>query len=201
MNLSKQQITEIAKNIGLSYSVFAAFIEVESGGNGFDPETGKIIIQFEPHIFARELTARKIDHSLHSAVKGSRKYYTIEAKGLKIMNGVEGQAAEWVAFNTAFKIHKDSALLSTSIGLSQVMGFNYAKLGYGSVGEMWDAFKKGEYQQVQGMAMFIKNTPGLLRALTRKDWKTAAKLYNGSYYWVNKYDQKLERAYNRYTKL
>ena len=47
-NEQKQEIKEVAKNFGIEPAMFLAFIEVESGGKGFDDATGKIIIQFEP---------------------------------------------------------------------------------------------------------------------------------------------------------
>lgn len=199
MNLTRQQITEIANSIGLSYPVFAAFIEVESGGRGFDPKTGKLIIQFEPHVFARYLTQFNLPHELTSTYIDGRKMYKITCQGRTIINGVLGQQAEWTAFNTAMQIHPKAAMLSTSIGMSQVMGFNYSKLGYDSVSAMWDDFKTGEYAQVKGMATFIKNTRGMLEALTTEDWKTAAKLYNGAGYAVNQYHIKLENAFNKYS--
>lgn len=202
MNLTKEQITQIAATIGLDYARLAAFIEVESGGSGFDPKTGKIIIQFEPHWMARYLTQFKIANTIVQIFDGQKKGWMLTAGGVTLQNGVEGQAAEWESFSTAFsKMHAKSALLSTSIGLMQVMGFNYSKLGYKSVDEMWDEFKKGEYQQVQGGANFIKNTPGLLNALKTKDWNTAAKLYNGGNYAAGKYHIKLANAYAKYSKL
>lgn len=194
MTLTRQEITDIANGIGLTPAIFHAFIEVESGGHGFDQKTGKIVIQFEPHIFARYLDQYGIKYTMSSV---NRKYTIKTDKGV-ITNGVEGQVSEWIAFSTAFKINQKAALLSTSIGLSQVMGFNHAKLGYATVNEMWDDFKTGEYAQVKGMANFIKNTRGLLDALKRKDWHRAAYLYNGPAYAKHKYHIKLEKAYNKY---
>lgn len=199
MNLTRETITEIANSVALEYPVFAAFIEVESGGHGFDPKTGKLIIQFEPHVFARYLTQFKISHTLTSNYEAGRKMYQIKSGEHIIINGVQGQAAEWNAFNTAMKIHPTAAMLSTSLGLSQIMGLHYSKLGYTSVGAMWDDFKAGEDAHIRGMAVFIKNTNGLLKALDNLDWRTAAKLYNGAGYAVNRYDEKLERAYEKYS--
>jgi hypothetical protein len=199
MTLSKEQITAIAESIGLTYPIFAAFLQVESGGSGFDPRTGKIIIQYEPHVFCRYLEQFKVPYKLSITYENKKKKYRVDAKGLSLFNGVEGQEAEWKAFNTAFKMHQQSALLSTSLGLSQVLGMNYRKLGYNTVNEMWDSFKASEENQVKGMAQFIVNTPGLHTALLRNDWQTSAKLYNGAGYKVNKYDVKLEKAFNKFS--
>lgn len=199
MNVNKDQVSKIAAAVGLDYARLMAFIEVESGGKGF-ADDGKIIIQFEPTWFHRYLTQFKIAHEFITGVdtKG-RKTYKITAGDKTLQNGVEGQTSEWIAFNTAFAIHPKSALLSTSIGLMQVMGFNYKACGYDSVDAMWDDFKRGEINQIQGAANFIKSVPALLKALQLKDWPHAAYYYNGEGYAVNHYDVKLANAFAKYS--
>jgi len=199
--LTKQEISRIANGIGLPYAVFAAFIEVESGGKAFDEKTGKIIIQFEPHIFARYLTQFKVKFSISSTVVGKRKIYTINAKGLTIRNGVEGQRAENNAYDIAMQIHPEAAMLSTSFGMGQIMGFNYAALGYDSVKEMVKAFNESEFEQVRGIASFILSSTSLKFALLKKDWRTAARIYNGPNYAAGRYHIKLENAHTKYSSL
>lgn len=200
MKLSREDITEIAASIGVQYPEFRAFIDVESGARAFDPKTGRIIIQFEPHIFAGYLDRKGIKYKMSIEKTGTRKIYTIESGIHKLTNGVENQAAEWISYIVARNIDEEAAMLSTSIGLGQIMGFNHIKLGYTSVAAMWIDFEKSEYAQVQGIAAFIANTPGLLSALRTKDWKTVARLYNGTGYAVNRYDLKLAAAYKKYSK-
>lgn len=200
MKLTRNDITTIAGTIGLDYARFMTFISVESGGIGFHPTTGKIIIQHEPTWFHRYLTQFGVPHTYASRHNAEgKKEYVISAKGITYDNGVEGQEGEWEAFNKAFKIHPDAAMLSTSIGLMQVMGFHYKTLGYSSVGAMWDDFKKGEYQQVAGAARFIASIPALLKAIKNLDWAKAAYYYNGENYKVNNYDVKLAKAYVRFS--
>jgi hypothetical protein len=184
MNLTRNEVETIAKSINVDYASLMAFISVESGGLGFAKDTKKIIIQFEPSWFKRYTKTRE--------TKDSKLWEIIDS------NRVEGQANEWKAFNAAFKINQKSALLSTSIGLMQVMGFNYSSCGYTSVNAMWDDFKTGEYAQVNGAAQFIKSNKKLHIALKLKEWAKVAYYYNGSYYKINNYDVKLERAYNKY---
>lgn len=182
-----QQASEIAKNFGISPSMFLAFIEVESGGKGFDQKTGKLIIQFEPVWFRRK--------------------EPYAPTGAWTVNKVDIQSQEWIAFNSAFKIDADSAMESTSIGLPQIMGFHWKLLGYKSVGEMWDDFKRGEYFQVLALARFIKATPSLYSAIKRKDYHTIASIYNGKDYakmakkWGREpYNISLEKADKKYSK-
>lgn len=185
MTLTKQQIKEIAEAGGLTYAQLMAFIEVESGGKGFI--NGKIVIQFEPAWF--------------------KKYAPFAPSGKWSINKVENQTKEWIAFNDAFAKNKTAAMMSTSIGLGQIMGFHYGRLGYSSVGEMWDDFKKGEYQQVQGIVKFIKTDLKLYNALRNQNWHLVATYYNGGGYkeLAKKYGREpynisMENAYNHYIK-
>jgi hypothetical protein len=179
--ITNNQIAEIACKNGLEYAALKAFIAVESGGVGFAPD-GKIIIQFEPVWFKRKAP--------------------FAPTGKWSINGVDRQSAEWVAFNDAFAKNAIAAMESTSIGLGQVMGFHYKRLGYKTVGEMWDDAKKGEYQQVEQMVKFIKTDKVLFDAMKAKDWHRIAQKYNGVGYLDlakkigrEPYNVSLEKAY------
>ena len=88
-------------------------VKVESGGQGFSKDTGKIIIQFEPSWFKRKAP------------------YTPSGKWS--LNKVEKQTAEWIAFNDAFSKNPKAAMESTSVGLMQVLGLHWKTLGFKSV--------------------------------------------------------------------
>lgn len=185
--ISNEQIKQIATNFGFEPSMFLAFIEVESGGKGFDAN-GKLIIQFEPSWF--------------------KKKAPFAPSGLWSVNKVDVQSKEWIAFNDAFAKNPNAAMEATSIGLPQIMGFHWKNLGYNSVGEMWDDFKAGEYNQVLALARYIKRDSTLNSAIRRKDFHQIASSYNGSAYAVmakkwgrEPYNISLEKAYNKYKKL
>lgn len=185
--ITDTQIRQIAENNGLTFAQLKAFIEVESGGRGFDQQTGKILIQFEPHWFRRK--------------------EPYAPSGAWSLNKVDVQSKEWPAFNNAFKISPNSAMESTSIGLPQIMGFHWKRLGYPSVGAMWDDFKLGEYQQVLALVRFIKTDARLYKALKSRDWHTVATIYNGAKYkemakkWGREpYDISLRKAHEKYSK-
>lgn len=170
----------------LDKAVLKAFIRVESGGRGFDPNTGKIMIQFEPRVFSRQ-TGIEISHN--NTFKWDE-------------NHVEVQSKEWKAFNEAFGINPNAAMESTSIGLPQIMGFHWKRLGYKSVGEMWDDFKISETNQVKGLEKFIRSDARLLKAFEEKDWHMMAYVYNGAGYAAQAYklgyvpyNEQLKRAY------
>ncbi|HAR38557.1 MAG: hypothetical protein A2W86_11895 [Bacteroidetes bacterium GWD2_45_23] len=188
--MTKEQRLSIkfeACRIGVETEALAAFIEVESGGKGFDETTGKIIIQFEPVWF--------------------RKFEPYAPSGRWSLNGVERQAAEWVAFNNAFSISPDSAMMATSIGIGQVLGLHWKRLGYDSVGSMWDDAKCGEDRQIFQMAEFIRTDHILFNALSLEDWHTVAMRYNGARYkemakkWGREpYDISMQKSYEKYKK-
>lgn len=156
------QVRELAKVNRVPFEVMMAIIEVETPGNGFDAKTGKLLIQFEPSWF--------------------RKHEPFAPSGAWSVNKVDVQSKEWIAFNSAFSIDKESAMKSTSIGLPQIMGFHYERLGYKTVGDMWDDFKKGEHQQILALFRFVLSDAKLLQAVREKNFHMIAYIYNGSEY-------------------
>lgn len=157
-----KKLIELANSCGLEPAAVLAFIAVETGGKGFDDQTGKIIIQFEPAWF--------------------RKKAPYAPSGLWSLNKVDVQKKEWLAFNDAFAKNPGAAMLSTSIGLGQIMGFNFNRIGYNSVNEMWDDAKTGIDAQFRQLIYFIKSDSTLLNALKEHRWSLVATLYNGPYY-------------------
>lgn len=155
-------VRELSKVNKVPFEVMMAIIEVETPGNGFDSKTGKILIQFEPSWF--------------------RKHEPYAPSGAWSVNKVDVQSKEWIAFNNAFSIDKESAMKSTSIGLPQIMGFHYERLGYKTVGDMWDDFKKGEYQQILALFRFVLTDAKLLKAVREKNFHMIAYIYNGEKY-------------------
>lgn len=170
--ISTDEVAALAKDFGIELNILKAVMIVESSNRGFDPRTGKILIQFEPFHFKRMTKA-------------------------VIENGVEGQTKEWQAFEKAAKINLEVAQKSTSWGLGQIMGFNYELAGYDTVHKMVNEFQLSEYFQVKGMLNFIKSRKLMYTSLQRKEWATFAKLYNGPQYKKFNYDTKLAEAYSR----
>ena len=159
MKVAKKQIKAIALNYGIEYASLMAIIATETPMQGFDNKTGKLLIQFEPSWF--------------------RKKEQFAPSGAWSVNKVDVQSKEWIAFNNAFSIDPVSAMESTSIGLPQIMGFNFKQAGYGSVNEMWDDFKKGETNQIESLCRFIVNNKKLLSAVRVRSWDIVATIYNG----------------------
>lgn len=169
--LSKSDKIELAEKFDIEYRALCAVLKVESAGRGFSKD-GRIKIQFEPYHF--------------------QKY-----AGVRIKNGVENQKSEYEAYFKAIEISEEAAMLSTSWGLGQIMGFNHIRAGHKRVQDMVVIFNNSEYYQLEGMLNFIKSNGKMYAALIGKNWATFAKYYNGKYYKRFSYDTKLETAYGQ----
>ena len=180
-----KEIINYCKNQNIEAAILLAFISVETGGEGFDKNTGKILIQFEPVWF--------------------KKKAPYAPSGLWSVNKVDVQSKEWLAFNDAFSKNPNAAMEATSIGLGQIMGFNYKRLGYKTVGEMYDYAKQGIKEQINQLVKFINTDENLKQALLNKNWDKVASLYNGKGYKELAikykrvpYNKSMEGAYNKY---
>lgn len=166
----------LSKEFSIPLKSIETVIAIESGGIGFSNiPPYKIIIQFEPSWFKRKTS------------------YT--PSGLWSLNKVEKQEKEWLAFNDAFRLNKEAAMESTSVGLMQVMGFHYKMLGFKTVGDMWDYAKLGEYEQLRLGILFIKSNTKMFNAF--KDFSKMANCRTFAYY----YNGELYEKYNYHNKL
>lgn len=204
MKITILQIQQLAADFVLRISRLRAVIDVEGSGNGFDPKTQKILIQFEPHHFRKYDVAGYKKYLLIKGKIENKQPITILEKGFfldysfVLSNKVEGQAAEWKTFNTAFKINKTAAMLSTSIGMMQVMGFNHLACGFSTVDEMWNFAKVSEKNQVILGLRFIKQNRKMFKALQDGDFDTFAFYYNGKEYKKFNYHERLRAAEKKY---
>lgn len=186
----KQEIISLTEKVSATFgfepSVMLAFIQVETGGKGFDPASGKIMIQFEPSWF--------------------KKKAPYAPSGKWNLNKVEVQSKEWPAFNDAFSKNQDAAMESTSIGLGQIMGFHFKRLGFATVGDMWNHAKESLENQIWQIAKFIDTEQRLKEAIKNKDWFTIAKIYNGAgfmeiarRYGREPYNISMQKAYKEFS--
>jgi hypothetical protein len=199
--LDDYDLPRIGKEIGVGEDILHVFIDVEtSGGRGYDNQ-GRVIMLFEPHKFFRHLKGAK----LKQAVKVGLAYPSW---------GMEPYPRDsYPRLEEAMKIDETAALKSASWGMGQIMGENYADVGYTSVQEMVEAFANNQASQLQAMVEFIK-TNGLdddLRALERMaesgklptaaDWAPIVRIYNGPGFAHNRYHIKAAVAYAKWLKI
>lgn len=161
-----------------------AVLTVESSGAGF--AGGRMTIRFENHVFWREWgKANQAAFESHFRFDGARPWtgHAFRPKPGAPWASFHGdQQAEWRVFEFASRLSEPAAKRSISMGAPQIMGFNFARIGYDSVSEMFEAFASGLRAQLLGLFDFIKG-PGtdsaLLEALRRNKFTDFAAGYNG----------------------
>ena len=144
---------------------------VESNNTPFTE--GKPTVRFEKHVFKRELKKR-------------------DASKLPLADALSGTRIATV--HKAMTIDEECALLATSWGIYQIMGFNYSVAGYRDVEDFVTAMNSVKHQ-IEAFCMFIKGN-GLIPVMNKLDFATFARRYNGPNYAENNYDVKLKKAYN-----
>lgn len=191
MNMKKltdTQIAEASKKYGIDIPSLRAIIEVECRNSGFNLD-GTPVILFERHVMRERL----IVNNKYGVVLKMEK----ERPDLcnKYSGGYGLYSAQHGRLNSAAKYHRASALESASWGLGQVMGYHWNDLGYNSLQSFINAMYKDEASQLDAMCKFIEKNK-LVEVIKQKKWSEFALKYNGKAYKKNKYDEKLESAYN-----
>ena len=162
-----------------------AVLLVESGGVGFG-RGGRMIIRFENHKFWSfwgKANRQAFDrHFRFNAQKCWQGHEFCEVPDTT-WGGFHGdQNKEWAVFEFARGLHEPAAMMSISMGLPQIMGFNHAEIGYDGVRGMFDNFSADVRFQILGLFDFVRGkgtTSPMLQALQRRDFDRFASLYNG----------------------
>lgn len=176
--------------------VVRAILDVESNGRGF--QQGQLVIRFEARVFEKYISKNIFDaHFRYDPDDVFSGWYrsTIHNEWVPYH---DNQTREWEALDIATAISTEKALLSTSMGSAQVMGFNYARCGFPSVHEMYEALGDDEIYHVIALYNYVLSDPKLVEAVRAKDWRTIATLYNGTGA-VDIYAARLEKSYKEFT--
>lgn len=185
--LQDSDFTEAARELGVETAVIRAVTSVEARGSGFISGTDLPLILFEGHIFHRLTGGRySSDYPGISYPRWDRGKY-------------KGSRGEYDRLTLAIRVHAgnpEPALMSASWGLFQIMGFNHAKAGFGSVVDFVNTLSSGEPAQLMAFVTYLKAT-GLADTLREREWATFARAYNGAGYRANRYDTKLAAAFAR----
>jgi len=179
--LSADGVARACGILGVGEAELRAVLAVETSGNGFLPD-GRPKILFERHVFHRLTQGR---HSAgHPDISDAKP------------GGYRGGAAEYDRLERAIALDRSAALDSASWGLGQIMGFNAATAGYPDAETMARDFAGSADAQVVAVARFIAAS-GAQAHLAAHDWAAFARIYNGARFADNRYDEKLQRAYER----
>jgi hypothetical protein len=190
-NILEEDYQRIADMLNVEVATLKAVQEVETGGRGGFFAPGKPAILFEGHIFWNQLKRKGIDPEKFVAGNENVLYPKWERKWY--LGGIK----EYDRLEKAKEIDVDAAECSASWGMFQIMGFNYKQCGCKSVTDFVEIMCKSEKAQLECFAQFIQSNH-MEVYLQRKDWAGFARHYNGPGYEQNRYDEKLEHAYNKY---
>lgn len=191
--LIDEDFTQVAELLGCEPAALEAVQQVETGGRGGFFSPGRPAILFEGHIFWTQL--KKRGSNPEDYVKGNENIlYPKWEKG-----HYKGGIGEYDRLEQARKINREAADASASWGMFQIMGFNYAACGEESIESFVRSMCESEFKQLLLTANFIKKNSQMLQALQARDWAVFAKCYNGPAYAQNRYDVKLEAAYQKYS--
>jgi hypothetical protein len=165
---------------------------VESRGSGFLSD-GRLRILFEGHQFYRYSNGVFAEsHPTICHPKWTRENY---AKGDAEARG----RGEIERLELAKSLNVKAALMSASVGRFQLMGFNFALCGYTSVEAFWEDLIKSEREHLKAFCNYVKAV-GLDAPLREHKWQEFARRYNGPDYQKNRYDEKLRKAWERFSR-
>lgn len=181
--LTEQDFKDAAAKLDCPVAVIKAVCAVEAPRGGFLP-SGEPTILFERHQFSKR-TGRKFDMS-HPHISNRQP------------GGYKGGQAEHDRLTEAAALDREAALESTSWGKFQIMGFNYAAAGFGSLQAFINAMYQSEGRQLDAFVSFIQHE-GLGIFLRERRWEAFASRYNGVNHAINKYAPKLAAAFNEFS--
>lgn len=195
--LSEQDLINFANFHNLELAIVKAVNEVESGGKGFLVD-GRPKILFEGHVFWRELERRNINCSNYLNNETQSILYQNYTKKYYVGGKGEYDRLEKAADINPDTLFREAAYSSASWGLYQIMGFNAPSLGYASINDFVEKMYLNEGEHLKAFGLFLEQN-NLIRILRNKNWTEFALRYNGKGYKTNKYDEKLMKAYIRYS--
>ena len=190
--ITNNDFNKLANKFGIEVAALKAIFTVEAGGkSGFLKEDPNIPVTLEEgHIFYKYLQNKH-----KNAAEIAQKYPDICYKAWTKKYYKTG-LNEYKRYLKAAEIDEECAMLATSWGLGQCMGFNYKACGYSSVKAFVNAMYESERNQLMAMCNFIKSNNKMYTALKNKDFNTFASIYNGPGQ-VEYYGSKLKQAYEK----
>ena len=173
MDSVKEKITEICEKARLDPRFCIAVAMLESNLEPYLPDVKFPTLKFYKYTFISYFQKPEIP----KLIKATR---------------IEGE--DYEAYKQASRISPKKAMLSTSFGLYQIMGYNYDDIGYNSVENMVKDFTDSVEAQIKAFIEYVRFI-NLDFAINKKDFNEFARVYNGVMYYKTEYISKLERAY------
>lgn len=185
--IKRSDMQAAADQLGVGVDVIMAVTQVEARKSGFIKGTDLPCILFEGHHFHKNTKGRFDRSHPHLSYPSWTKEHYVGGRG------------EYDRLVEAIDINDDvpdPALLATSWGMFQVMGFNFSAAGYDSVKDFTNDMALGEDRHLAAFVSFIA-AEGMADMLRSADWANFARRYNGPAYAKNAYDTKLAVEFSR----
>jgi hypothetical protein len=184
-------LPRIGHQIGVGEDEIHAFMDVESAGHGFDPQSNRPIILCEPHVFYRNLPIAK----RANAVKAGLAYPKWGTKPYP-----KTQELRYVWLGKAMALDETAALKACSWGLTQILGENHHAAGYDTAQDFVLALMEDEENHLEATVKVLvsMHVDDDLRA---HRWAVVARAWNGAGYAANKYDTKLAAAFAKWQRI
>ena len=180
--LSVDGLAAIARTLHVFAPEIWTVLAVETSGCGFLPDRRPEIL-YERHVFHRLTQGKFDDGDISSPLPGGY--------------GPRG-GHQYDRLAKAIVRDRSAALQSTSWGVAQIMGENFALAGFSNVEEMITSVTASEDQQLAAMGTFLINSR-LNVPLEAHDWTSFARGYNGPDYAINRYDIRLNGEFQKYS--
>ena len=182
--LGPDDIARAAARVRVPEAAYRALLITETGARAAFSPAGLPAILYEAHIAYRLCGVRVPGLSVPN---WDRSLYGVTL------------AAEYDRLHQAIahpKIGMEVALSAASWGLPQILGANYSACGYGHVAEFVAAMCASAAAQLGALNAFLE-WRGIDKPLRALDWANVGRLYNGTAYRQNRYDEKLAANYRR----
>lgn len=192
-------VAVIARRLHVDVGLAISLVTRESGGQGFN-DSGRLLIRFETHLFYRRW-GQHHPEQFFQHFQFNQDYRWLDHRWRPTVDepwrSFHGdQQAEWAVFDFARTLDETAALSSITMGGPQILGSNYARLGYDSPQAMFANFSDpahGERYQLLGLFDFIRNGDArMLQALQQRDIYAFAQRYDGH----QSHASSLEKLYN-----
>ena len=179
-NLLGKTMQDESERLGVPARSMAALVRLVSSGRAFDID-GRLLISFSPEIFHRFWGKENLEEfgayfKFEVGHPGAKDLYSPRRNG-QFMPFHQVPDQEWRAFNTAEGLNHDAAIKATSMGLGQIMGFNYKLAGFESPSAMFEQMQVSVRAQVSGLVNFVGAHDQLVTALKNNDYKAFCQVY------------------------
>jgi N-acetylmuramidase len=183
---------QVGASTGIEAAVIAAVLATESGSAASTTDFASLLnrrmtIRFENHYFYR-LWGKSHQGAFAEQYKFGAKnrqgrYQSYLGQAWRPdakspwKDFHQSQSGNWEVLDSSVQLNETAALESISMGMGQLMGSNYATLGYSTPQAMFKDLQSSARAQLDGVVNFmLKNARG---ALQRRDFVAFAAAYNG----------------------